>query len=187
MPELAEIFRRYGPAYQERFGDRMPPSHQRALHDIAACRPETLGGHGFQCDQCGSLQYAYHSCRNRSRPSCHRHDTETWLEDRRAELLPVTSCHLVFTLPKALHDFVRSHQTVLYPVLMQAAVRALMHLARDPRYVGGQLGVLCVLAKSALRRGAPAFWLVSATGHSGHCQNRGSLQAGHIPTGGLPT
>lgn len=145
MPELAEIFRRYGSTYRERFGDRMLPSHRRALQDIADCCTETLGGHIFQCDQCGYRHYAYHSCRNRSCPHCHRHDTEQWLEERRAELLPVTYFHLVFTLPKVLHEFVRAHQAVLYNVLIQAAVRSLMHLARDPRYVGGELAVLCVL------------------------------------------
>jgi hypothetical protein len=32
--ELAEIFRRYGPAYREKFGARLLPSHRRAMRAI---------------------------------------------------------------------------------------------------------------------------------------------------------
>jgi len=35
MVELAEIFRRYGPAYRATFADRMPPSHLTAMAAIA--------------------------------------------------------------------------------------------------------------------------------------------------------
>ncbi|RPJ00401.1 MAG: transposase, partial [Deltaproteobacteria bacterium] len=52
MPELAEIFRAYGPRYLEEFADRMPPSHHRALRDIVDCRTEGSGGRLFQCDRC---------------------------------------------------------------------------------------------------------------------------------------
>ncbi len=45
MPELAEVFRTFGPAYLERFGERMPQSHRRALVDLVLCRTEVMGGH----------------------------------------------------------------------------------------------------------------------------------------------
>jgi hypothetical protein len=35
MVELAESFRRYGPAYRATFADRMPPSHLTAMAAIA--------------------------------------------------------------------------------------------------------------------------------------------------------
>ncbi len=44
MITLGEIFRRYGPAYREQFGDRMLPSHLAAMTAIEACRTEVLGG-----------------------------------------------------------------------------------------------------------------------------------------------
>ena len=43
MVELAEIFRRYGPEYREKYGARMPPSHLDAMTDVERCRTETLG------------------------------------------------------------------------------------------------------------------------------------------------
>jgi hypothetical protein len=145
MPEVADIFRRYGPEYLHQFGGDMLPSHRRALEDIQNCRTSVLGGHVFSCDRCGHLEYAYHSCRNRSCPKCHAHDTEAWLAVRRKELLPVPYFHVVFTLPEELRNLVRSHQKVLYGLLMKAAAESLIKLAFDPHYVGGLVGILSVL------------------------------------------
>jgi hypothetical protein len=142
MPEVADIFRRYGAAYLQRFGPDILPSHRRALEDLQKCRTPALGGHVFSCNQCGHQEYAYHSCRNRSCPKCHAKDTEQWLAARRTELLPVPYFHVVFTLPEELRPLVRSHQKVLYGLLMKAAAEALIKLARDPHYVGGLIGIL---------------------------------------------
>jgi hypothetical protein len=76
MPEVADVFRSYDPAYQERFGTDLLPSHRRALADLIHCWTAALGGQLLPCDHCGQEHYAYHSCRNRSCPKCHRQDTE---------------------------------------------------------------------------------------------------------------
>jgi Putative transposase/Transposase zinc-binding domain len=145
MPELADVFRQYGGAYLDRFGADLLPSHRRAIDDILHCRTEVLGGHLLQCDHCGQEHYIYHSCRNRSCPKCHRTETEAWLEERRQELLPVPYFHLVFTVPQELREIIRRHQQDLYDILLRAAAQSLMKLAADPHYVGGLIGVLCVL------------------------------------------
>ena len=145
MLEVADVFRRYGDAYLEKFGQQMLPSHRRALEDILQCRTAAMGAHIYRCDHCGHHQYAYHSCRNRSCPKCEGELTNIWLEKRRQELLATHYFHLVFTLPKELHPLVRQHQKSLYGVLMKAAAHALMKLAADPRYVGGRLAIMAVL------------------------------------------
>lgn len=145
MLELADIVGRYGGAYRQRFGATMPPSHRRALEDIEACRTEALGGHLYRCDHCGHQHYAYHSCRNRHCPKCHTRQTQRWLDERRAELLPVEHFHLVFTVPAPLRPLIRSRQRTLYGLLMKAAAQALIKLAADPHYVGGTIGILAVL------------------------------------------
>lgn len=66
MLELANIFRAAGPAYREAHAGRLLSSHQRAMDDIAGCRTPAMGGSLYRCDDCGTLDYAYHSCRNRS-------------------------------------------------------------------------------------------------------------------------
>lgn len=145
MPELADIFRTHGRQYLDRFGDDILSSHKRAIGDIIDCRTEALGGHLVQCDHCSILDYAYHSCKNRSCPKCHGKDTQRWLDKRRFELLPVIYFHVVFTLPRELRRLVRKHQKVLYSVLIKAAAEALMKLAADPKYIGGKIGILSVL------------------------------------------
>jgi hypothetical protein len=143
--EVAEIIRLHGPAYVTRFADRILPSHRRALRDLEACRTSALGGHVHQCDHCGRQVYAFHSCRNRHCPKCHRDQTDRWLTAQRARLLPCAYYLLTFTLPDALRSLARSHQKTLYGLLMKSAAAALLTLARDPRYVGGRLGCLAVL------------------------------------------
>ena len=145
MGEVADIFRLHGARYLERFGQSMLPSHRRALRDLCNCRTAALGGQLYVCDHCGREHYVYHSCRNRACPECHGKDTEAWLAARRQELLPVPYFHVVFTVPQPLRDLVRRHQKTIYPILMQAAARALIKLAADPHYVGGLIGVLAVL------------------------------------------
>ena len=145
MPDMAEVLQLYGRDYLHRFGQDLLPSHRRAMQDILQCRTEALGGQLLQCDHCGQEHYVYHSCRNRSCPKCHHHDTEVWLAERRQELLPVPYFHVVFTLPQELRELVRRHQQDLYDILLRAAAQALIKLAADPHYVGGLIGVLCVL------------------------------------------
>lgn len=145
MPRVADAVRQFGPAYLARHGARVLPSHRRALSDLAACRTAALGGQVHRCDACGHAHYVYHSCRNRSCPTCHGAATAAWLAAREAELLPVPYFHAVFTLPAALRDLVRAQQRVLLPLLMRTAAESLQALAADPRYVGGTIGVLAVL------------------------------------------
>jgi hypothetical protein len=146
MIELAEVVRKHGPEYLDKFGDRMPHNHKRALIAITTCRTEEMGGHLEECDNhCGNVRYSYHSCKNGSCPKCHGADTKRWLEKRETELLPAPYFHLVFTLPAELREVVRSNQKALYAVLFHAAIAALTKLSLDPKYIGGQLGMLTVL------------------------------------------
>ena len=145
MVEVADVFRRYGTAYLQKFGKRMLSSHRRAFKDILRCRTPPMGGHVFECNHCGRLQYSYHSCRNRSCPKCHKSDIQAWLQGRQKELLPVPYYHVIFTLPHELRGFTRLHQQDLYGLLIKSAADSILKLAADPRYVGGRVGVMAVL------------------------------------------
>jgi hypothetical protein len=144
--ELAEIVREAGEAYCQSFGERMPPSHKRALRDILACRTPELGGSLFSCDEgCGHFEFSYHSCRNRHCPKCHRDDTQRWLERLHGRLLSCPYYFATFTIPSELRPLARSHQRVVYDLLLRQAAEALQQLADDPRWMGGKLGMLAVL------------------------------------------
>lgn len=143
--DIGAILRRHGQAYHRRFGERMLPSHHKALQDLSDCRTGQLGGHLCECLECHSHHYRYHSCKSRFCPKCQWKNTDSWIEAHRRTLLPVVYFHLVFTLPSELRSIVRSNQKVMFAVLFQSAVSSLMDLAKDPHYVGGRIGVLAVL------------------------------------------
>ena len=145
MIELAEIFRRYGPAYRARFGPAMPPSHAQVMRAITQCRTPALGGHVYACPDCGQTQYLYHSCRNRHCPKCQHENAQRWLQRQFNLQLPVSYFMLTFTLPGDLRPFARRHQKCVYDALFRASAEAAQQLARDPRFVGGQLGLVGVL------------------------------------------
>ena len=68
----------------------------KVMSAIESCRTAALGGH---CEDCSHTQIAYNSCRNRHCPKCQGSQARTWLEERKAELLPIPYFHVVFTLP----------------------------------------------------------------------------------------
>jgi hypothetical protein len=60
-------------------------------------------------------------------------------------LLPLPYFLVTFTLPAELRALAYSHQRQVYSLFFRATAAALQQLAADPRFVGGQLGMLGVL------------------------------------------
>lgn len=143
--ELADIFRRYGATYRQKYAHRILPSHRQAILAIERCRTATLGGQVYACPSCGERRYAYHSCRNRHCPKCQHERTEAWLSFQRQLLLPVPYFMLTFTLPDELRRLAHQNQKLVYHALFQASAEATQQLAKDPRFIGGQIGMLGVL------------------------------------------
>jgi Putative transposase/Transposase zinc-binding domain len=146
MLSVAEVVRRYGEAYIERFGAKMPSAHKKVLAAIAACRTGELGLVLYRCECCGKMQAMGRSCGDRHCPACQRDKAETWLENQTDRLLPCPYFLVTFTLPAALRDLARSQQRVVYSALFQASSEALRSLAADPKYIGtDRLGFFGVL------------------------------------------
>jgi hypothetical protein len=141
--ELADIVRAHGAAYRP--AHPLCRAQRRALRAIATCRTAVLGGHRAVCTTCGAERITYNSCRNRHCPKCQRMATERWLAARRREVLPIPYFHVVFTLPHALNPLAQSHPRLLYRLLFQSAASTLLRFGRDPRHLGGELGVTAVL------------------------------------------
>jgi hypothetical protein len=141
--ELADIVRAHGAAFEQTHA--LTRAQRRALRAIAACRTAVLGGHRAVCTACGAERITYNSCRNRHCPKCQRVATERWLTARRREVLPIPYFHVVFTLPHALNPLAQSHPRLVYRLLFQAAASTLTRFGRDPRHLGGALGVTAVL------------------------------------------
>jgi hypothetical protein len=145
MLTLGDIFRRYGPAYRARWGAQLSAPQIAAMHAIEACRTETLGGHVFRCPHCNTTRYSYHSCRNRHCPTCQHDAAQAWLVRQQELLLPVPYFLVTFTLPGGLRDIAYRHQALVYDLFFRASAAALQQLAQDPRFLGGQLGMVGVL------------------------------------------
>jgi hypothetical protein len=146
MPELADIFRRYGRQYREKYTDKILPSHLRAMRDIEDCRTE-MGGHLHLCanDACGQFVYSYHSCKNRHCPKCQNDQAEIWLKKQQDKLLPVPHFLVTTTLPAELRSIARSKQKTIYNILFKTSAEAILKLARDPRFIDGEIGMTGVL------------------------------------------
>ena len=56
-----------------------------------------------------------------------------------------TLLYVTFTLPAALRAVARSQQKLVYNLLFRTSAEALQQLARDQRFVGGQIGMVGVL------------------------------------------
>ena len=141
--ELADIVGAHGAAYQR--AHPLCRAQRRALRAIATCRTAALGGHRAVCATCGTERITSNSCGTRHCPTCQRLATERWLAARRAEVLPIPYFHVVFTLPHDVNPLAQSHPRLVYRLLFHAAASTLLRFGRDPRHLGGDLGVTAVL------------------------------------------
>ena len=141
--ELADIVRAHGDRY--RLTHRLATVQSRALRAIATCRTAVLGGHQETCDRCGATRVAYNSCRNRHCPKCQTLRKERWLAARKTDLLPIPYFHVVFTLPHDLNALAQGNPRVIYTLLFRAAADTLLAFGRDPRHLGGTIGITAIL------------------------------------------
>ncbi len=116
------------------------------MRHIEQCRTSALGGHLYRCCRCGYEHNAYNSCRDRHCPKCRNMVKEKWLNDRRAELLPVSYCHLAFTIAHELNPLILCNKSRMLDMLFHAVNHTLKILAVDPQWrVNGQLGFIAAL------------------------------------------
>ena len=142
---MADVFRRFGPAFRDHNGTSLSTARWRAMIAIESCRTAALGGHIERCGDCGHQRVAYNSCRNRNCPKCQGLARAQWLEDRQAELLDVPYFHVVFTVPQEIEVIAFQNQTIIYDILFRAASETLRVIAADSNHLGAEIGFLGVL------------------------------------------
>ena len=76
--EVADIIRRSGNKFIERYRDSLTWTQLRVLRAIERCRTAALGGHRDRCSGCGHQTISYNSCRNRHCPVDGDHVTFRW-------------------------------------------------------------------------------------------------------------
>ena len=145
MLEIADIFRKHGKSYFDKYSKNMMPSHRKAFEDILKCRTPIMGGKVYCCPDCKKYEYSYHSCGNRSCPKCQNDKANVWLEKSSRLLLPVTHFMVTFTIPKELRKLAKSNQKLFYSILFKASSKTMEKLSLDKKYVGGKLGMIGIL------------------------------------------
>jgi Putative transposase/Transposase zinc-binding domain len=145
--EVADIFRRHGPAWRQANAGHVSLGQLKVMAAIENCRTAALGGHVARCenDKCGHTQIAYNSCRNRHCPKCQGAAAREWLAAREAELLPVPYFHVVFSLPAQIADIAYHNKAAIYDILFKASAETLITIAADPKHLGARIGALSVL------------------------------------------
>ena len=141
--QIADIFRAHGDAYRR--AHRLSKEQRCAMRSIELCRTAALGGHLDVCDHCGFQRPSYNSCRNRHCPKCQSLAQARWIDERKQRILPTHYFHVVLTLPAALRLLALANRRVLFGILFQAASQTLLTLGRDPKRLGGMLGITAVL------------------------------------------
>ena len=143
--EVADIIRRAGDKFIERYRDSLTWAQLKVLRAIERCRTAALGGHRDQCVRCGHQAISYNSCRNRHCPKCQTNARENWLCARRQELLPVCYFHLVFSVPHALVPLMWQNKKLLFGILFEASAATLLEVAANPARLGAEIGFLAIL------------------------------------------
>ena len=141
--EVAGIFHQYGAAYRE--AHPLPLAQACVMRAIESCRTATLGGHLEKCGHCEFTRNAYNSCRNRHCPKCQSADRVKWLENRKAELLPVEYFHVVFTVPEQIARIAFYNKETVYNILFRATAATLLTIAGDPKHLGAGIGFFAIL------------------------------------------
>ena len=141
--EVADIFRTCGPAWRQT--TRLSLGQLKVMSAIEQCRSAALGGHVLRCTDCGHVEIAYNSCRNRHCPKCQGRAARRWLEARQVDLLAVEYYHVVFTVPAPISAIAYTNKALLYGLLFELAAETLRTIAADPRHLGAQIGATLVL------------------------------------------
>jgi hypothetical protein len=143
--EVADIIRRAGNRFIERYSGALTWAQLKVLRAIERCRTAALGGHRDQCVRCGHEAISYNSCRNRHCPKCQTNAREKWLCARQRELLPACYFHLVFSVPHALVPLIWQNKKLLFGLLFDASAATLLEVAADPARLGAEVGFLSIL------------------------------------------
>jgi DNA-directed RNA polymerase subunit RPC12/RpoP len=138
---LGEVVRAALPDFSQTH--RLPVHHWKVLRAIAACHTPALGGHQYQCSDCGKEHFVPHSCGNRHCPSCQKLKSAQWLDQQIEHLLPIPYFHVVFTLPHELNPLIQYNQERFYSLLFSSATATLLEFGRNN--LKATLGITAVL------------------------------------------
>jgi len=149
--EVADILHGQGDRFLDRYRTSLSYQQLKAFRAIRDCRTQALGGHLDTCPECGQKQcdrppvISYNSCRNRHCPKCQTEARQRWFAAREQELLPTGYFHVVFTVPHELNVLALENARLFYDLLFTASAATALQVARDPKHLGAEIGMLSIL------------------------------------------
>jgi len=140
---IQDVFERFYPSYEKR---NSPPAHHRkTAYHIMNCKTGAFGVNISVCEDCGCISIHNNSCRSRCCPMCQEFPKEKWIDAQKENVLDAPYYHVVFTVPEELNSIIYSNQKLLYDALYHAASATLNELAKDVKYLGANIGYICIL------------------------------------------
>ena len=124
---IQDVFNRFYPEYTKTH--ELSAAQRKAAYHIRNCK---TGAFGI-------------SCRDRCCPMCQEFPKEKWVDARREDVLDAPYFHVVFTVPEELNPVIYSNQKLLYDALYHASSDTLRELASDSKYLGADIGYICIL------------------------------------------
>jgi hypothetical protein len=80
MIKLSSIIKRFGNKLQDKYQNKLLPSHRNALDAMKKCRTHLSLKMLAGCTECDEKIYVPHSCDHRNCPHCQNHESQQWLE-----------------------------------------------------------------------------------------------------------
>jgi len=143
MITVQQVFNRFYGDYAK--AHKLSPQQIKAAEDIMRCRTPEMGGHIYECDECGYRIPLYNSCGNRHCGLCQNLSRLMWADERANDVLDAPYFHVVFTIPKELHTLVYQNQELVYALMYKAVSETLAELSGSKNYLGAQIGFFSML------------------------------------------
>ncbi|MGO9518156.1 MAG: IS91 family transposase [Candidatus Korobacteraceae bacterium] len=144
--EVADIVRAKGRQYLEHYQSSVSYQQLKAYRAVERCRTAALGGHKDKCVNCPyEAPHSYNSCRSRCCPKCQAQERRRWLQAQQRDLLNTNYFHVVFTVPHELNPLALTSPRPFLDLLFDASSQALLEVARDPKWLGAEIGFLSIL------------------------------------------
>jgi hypothetical protein len=145
MMRLAAVIASFQTDFLTQYRDQLSVEQRHALAALKQCRSQVSLKMQAQCTQCEHQLLMPHSCGHRHCPHCQHHESQQWLERQLKKQVPVEYFLLTFTLPAEFRGLARSHQKVLYELLMRCSWETVHTFARNDQQLRGTPGAIAVL------------------------------------------
>ena len=118
---IQDVFNKFYLEYEKHH--KLSAVQRKAAYHIRKCKTGAFGVNISVCEDCGCISVHYNSCRDRCCPMCQEFPKEKWVDARR----------------------IYSNQKLLYDALYHASSDTLRELASDSKYLGADIGYICIL------------------------------------------